>query len=106
MCKAEEEPVVKCESGSLRLNTPRSCRALARMYLGTEYICLTPLDLRYLARIFHVLQQYLRDFILALLDLLSYVTTALTSIVYKEPMLNASKHIDYHHLCEELVTFV
>jgi len=106
MCKGEEEPVIKCESGSFRLNTPRRRRGLARMYGGNEYICLTPLDLHYLARMFHVVQQQLRDYTLALPELLSYVRMALTSVLYVEPMPNASKHIDYHHLYEELVTFV
>jgi len=60
----------------------------------------------YLARLFHVIQQQLRDYILALPDVLSYVTTSLTSVSYIEPMPNASKHIDYPRLYEELVTFV
>jgi len=106
MRKGEEEPVVNSESGRFRLNTSRSYRGLARMYLGNEYICLTPLDQHNLARMFHVVQQHLRDYILALPDMLSYVTMALSSVVYVEPMPNASKHIDYHHLYEELVTFV
>jgi len=63
------------------------------MYLGTEYICLMPLDLHNLARMFHVVEQKLRDYILSLAGLLSYVTTALTSVVYVEQMPNASKHI-------------
>jgi len=79
---------------------------LARMYLGSEYICLMSLDLHYLARMFHVVQQQLRDYILALPNLLSYVTMSLTLVVYVEPMPNASTHTDYPHLYEELVTFV
>jgi len=64
---------------------------------------LTPLDLHYLARIFLVVQQKLRDYILAFPELLSYVTM---TIVYVESMTNASKHIDYHHMYEEILTFV
>jgi len=52
MCKGEEAPVNKCESGVFRLNTPKTHRGLARVYLGTEYICLASLDLYYLARNF------------------------------------------------------
>ena len=38
MCKGEEAPVIKCESGSFRLITPRSPRGLTPMYLGTDYM--------------------------------------------------------------------
>jgi len=106
ICKGDGEPVIRCESGSFRLNTPRSRRGLAIMYLGTEYIRLTPLDLHYLARIFHVMQQQLSDYKLALPDLLSYVAMSLTSVVYVQQMHYASKHIEYPHLYEEHVTLV
>ena len=36
------KPVIKCESGNFRLGMPRGCRELSRLYLGTEYIGLTP----------------------------------------------------------------
>jgi len=48
----------------------------------------------------------LRDYVLALPDILSYVTMSLSSVMYVEPMPNASAHINYHHLYEELVSFV
>jgi len=77
------------------------------MYLSTQYICLTPLGVHYLARVFHVVQQQLRDYTRALPELLSYVTMALTSVVYVEPLPNASKHIDYPRLYEEeLIAFM
>ena len=38
--------------------------------------------------------------------LLSYVTMCLTKVVYVELMSNASAHINYTHLYEELVSFV
>ena len=60
----------------------------------------------YLVRVFHILQQKLRDNIIALPDVLSYVTSSLTSTTYVEPHANASTNIDYPHLYEELVTFV
>jgi len=102
----EEKPDIKCESGSFRLSNPRNRCGLTRLYLATEYICLTPLDLHYLARVFNIVHQQLRDYVLALPDLLSYVTMPLTSVVYVEPMPNASTHINYPHLYEELVSFV
>ena len=71
------------------------------MYLGIDYICLASLDLHNRARIFHVVQQQLRDYILAMPELLSYLTMSLTSVVYVEPMSNTSTH-----LYEELVTFL
>jgi len=67
---------------------------------------LTSLDPHYLARMFNIVLQQLRDYVLALPDLLSYVTTSLTSMVYVEPMPNASAHINYPHIYEELVSFV
>jgi len=42
----------------------------------------------------------------ALPDVLSYMTSSLTSVSYIQPAPNASKIIDYLHLYEELVTFV
>lgn len=42
---------------------------------------------------FNVVQQQLRDYILAMTDVL-YVTSALTSVTYVEPALKANKHID------------
>jgi len=76
------------------------------MYLGTDYICLTSQELHYLARMFHIVQQQLCDYILVVPDLLPYVTMSLTSVVYVESMPNASTHIDCPHMYEELVTFV
>ena len=55
---------------------------------------------------FNIVHQQLRDYVLALLVLLSYVTMSLTSIVYVEPMPNASTHINYPHLYEERASFV
>jgi len=97
--------VIKCESGSFRLSTPKSRRGLIRVYLGTEYICLTSLDLHCHARKFNIIHQNLLDYILTLPDFLSYVTMFLTSVVYVEPMPNASTYINYPHLYEELVSF-
>jgi len=55
---------------------------------------------------FNIVHQQLRDYVLALPDLLSYVTMSLTSVVYVEPMPNASAYKNYPHLYEELVSFV
>jgi len=46
--------VIKFESGNFWLITVKRRRGLSRMYLGTELICLTPLDLHYLARKFNI----------------------------------------------------
>jgi len=60
----------------------------------------------YHARIFNLMQQQLRDYIVAMRDVLSYVTTALTSVAFVETAPNASKRIDYPHLYEQPITFV
>ena len=90
-----------CMSGSFRLS-PLKNHGSARLYFGTQYISLTILDLQYLARVFHIV----RDYTTALPDLLSYVTSSVTSVTYVEPVPNATDHIEYHHLFEELVTAI
>jgi hypothetical protein len=55
---------------------------------------------------FSVVQQQLRDYILALQDVLPYVTVSLTSATYVEPAPDASKNINFPHMYEELITFV
>jgi len=109
MCKEGKEvepPVIKCESGKFRLGMPKRRRGLTRLYVGSEYICLTSLVLHYLARMFNIVHQKMRDYLLSLPDILSYITMSLTSVVYVEPMPNARQHINYLHLYEELVSFV
>ena len=92
-------------SGAFRLSPPKKFGS-SRLYFGTKYISLTILDLQYLARMFHIVQQQLSDYTNALLDVLSYVTLSVTSVTYVEPVSYASDHIDYRHLFEELVTTV
>jgi len=55
---------------------------------------------------FNIVHQQMRYYVLALPDLLLYVAMSLTSVVYVEPMPNASAHINYPNLYEELVSFV
>ena len=97
--------VFKCESGNFRLHTPRM-HGPARLFVGTEYIGLTQPDMDYVVRVFPIMQQQLRDYIIAMPDVLSYVTSSLASSIYYEPLPHASTFIDYHRLYEELVTFV
>jgi hypothetical protein len=94
--------------GNFRLTRNRggSGGGAARLYLDTQYISLTSEDLRYLARMFHILHKQLRDYIAAMPDVLSYVTASLTSTSYTEPAPNASPHINYPHLYKELISFV
>jgi hypothetical protein len=97
-----------CESGSVSGGNFRLTRnrcGAAKLYLNTQYRSLTSQDLRNLARMFHIVQKQLRDYIIAMPDVLSYVTT-LTSTSYTEPAPNASQHINYPHVYEELVSFV
>jgi len=54
---------------------------------------------------FSIVQQ-LRDYIVALQDVLPYVTATLTSVIYVEPAPEASKNINFSHLHVELISFV
>jgi len=92
-----------CREGDFRLNTTGSYR-IARLSLGKQYIGLRLGDLLYLSRMFHVLQNQLKVYTLSLSDVLTYVTVALTSVNYVEPATNASKHIVYSQLFDELKT--
>ena len=57
MCKVGQEGIpIKCENGNFRLGMLKSRRGLTRLYLGTKYICLTPLNLHYVARMFNIVQ--------------------------------------------------
>jgi len=78
----------------------------ARQFVGTEYISLTQSDLDYLVRVLHIIQQQLRDYIIALPEVFSYVTSSLISVSYIGPVPNASENIDYPHLYEEIITYV
>ena len=73
MCREGEKSVIQRESYKFRLCTPKNRLALTRLYLGTEYIGLTPLDLHYLSRLFNIMDQQLGDYVFALPELLSYV---------------------------------
>ena len=54
---------------------------------------------------FNIVQQQLRDYIVALQDVLPFVTTTLTSVTYVEPAPEVSKNY-FSHLYEELISFV
>jgi hypothetical protein len=94
-----------CKSGVFRLDVTRSHR-MARLYVDSQYISLTLLDIDYLSRMYNVVQQQLGDYIVAMPDVLPYVMSALTSVTYVEPAPNASTNINFPHLYEELTTFV
>jgi hypothetical protein len=81
-------------------------RCRARLYFDSQYISLTLQAIDYLSRIFSVVQQQLRDYIVTLQDVLLYVTETLISVTYVEPAPDASKNINFPHLYEELITFV
>ena len=95
----------RCESGGFRLDVTRS-RQTARLYVDSQLISLTLQDIEYLIRMFNILQQQLRDSIVALQDVLPFVTNTLTSVTYVEPSPDASKNVDFPHLYEELISFV
>jgi hypothetical protein len=88
--------------GEFRLNTADS---VARMTLNKKYISLKLGQLQHLSRMFHVVQKQLDAYTNAMPDVLSYVTAALSSTAYIEPAPNATKHIVYPQLYEELRQF-
>jgi len=94
-----------CKEGYFSLNTTGSYR-IARLYLGKQYIGLRLGDLQYLSRMFHVLQNQLKVYTLSLPNILAYVTIALTSVNYVQPAPNASKHIVYSQMFDELKTIL
>jgi hypothetical protein len=56
--------------------------------------------------LFNIVQQQLRDYIVALQDVLPFVTNTLTSVTYVEPSPEDSKNFDFPHLYEALISFV
>jgi len=95
----------RCESGPFRLDVTRSGRT-ARLYVDSQFIHLTLQDIEYLSRMFNIVQQQLRDYIVALQDVLPFVSNTLTSVTYVDPSTDASKIVDFPNLYEELVSFV
>jgi hypothetical protein len=79
---------------------------MARLYVDPHLISLTLHDIEYLSRMFSIVQQQLRDYIVALQDVFPYVTATLTSVTYAEPAPDASKKINFRHLHEDLISFV
>jgi hypothetical protein len=95
----------RCESGAFRPDLTRS-RRTARLYVESQFISLTLQDIDYISHMFIVVQQQLRDYIVALQNVLPYVTATLTLVNYVDPPPDADKNINYPHLYEELFHFV
>ena len=55
---------------------------------------------------FHVIQNQLNAYTLSVPDVVAYTTTAYNSVNFTEPPPNASKHILYPQLFEELKTIL
>ena len=100
MCGGEDYGHSDCD---FRLNITGSWR-VARMTVDKQYISLKLVELQHLSRMFYVVQNQLDAYTNAMPDVLSYVTAALSSTAYIEPAPNASKHIVYPQLYEELKT--
>ena len=62
-----------CKKGNFRMNTTGSYR-IARLCIDKQYISLRLVDLLYLSRMFHVVQNQLSVYTLSLLDVLAYLT--------------------------------
>jgi len=74
--------------------------------VDSQFISLTLQDIEYLSRMFNIVQQQLRDYIVSLQDVLPFITTTLTSVTYVEPAPDASKNMNFPYLYEELISFV
>ena len=75
MCVVGDRFIINCESGNFRLHTPRgTCRPDCL----SVCISLAQPHMDYLVRVFHIIQQQLREYIIAMPDVLSYVTSSLT----------------------------
>jgi hypothetical protein len=72
ICIGGTGAAVSCVSGAFRLSPPKKYGS-ARLYFGTQYISLSIRDLQYLCRMFQIVQHF-PNYILALPDVLSYVT--------------------------------
>jgi hypothetical protein len=103
MCSGKDDGR-RCESDAFWLVVTRS-RRTARLYVNSHFISVTLEALEYLSRMFGIVQ-HLRDYIVALQDVLPYVTATLTSVNYMEPATEASKNIYYSRLYEEIIHFV
>jgi len=94
----------RCESGAFRLHLTPS-RRTARLYVDSQFICQTLRNIEYLSRMFSIVQQQARDYIVFILeDVFPYVTDTLTSVTYVEPPPDASKNIEFQHLYEVLIS--
>ena len=83
-----------CEIVSFRLDLTCS-RRTARLYVDSQYISLTRQEIDYLSRLFSVVQQQLRDYIVALQDVLPCVNATLTSMTYVDSLPDDIKKINF-----------
>ena len=65
-------------------------RCAARLYVDSHYISLNLQVIDYLSGTISVVQQQLRDYIVALQDVLPYVTATLASVTYVDPVPDAN----------------
>jgi hypothetical protein len=106
MCESrfnhESTTIKDCD---VRLSTTGNIN-VASLYLGTRYISLKLEELRYLRDMFYIIHNQQILYMLALPDVLTYATVAQNSSTYIEPHENASQHIFYPQLFEELMTIL
>jgi hypothetical protein len=89
------------EDGVFRLTTLGSYKT-AILYLDKQYINYKMHELQVLSNMFHVIQNQLTIYTLAIPDVMAYSITALTSVDYVEPTPEVSQRIFYKVLYEEL----
>jgi hypothetical protein len=91
--------------GDLKLTKTGSIK-VARLYFGTRYISLKLEELGYLQDMFYIIHNQQLLYMCALRDVLTYVISAQSSTTYIEPHPNASMHVLYPQLFEEIKTML
>jgi len=77
------------------MNTTGSYR-IARVYLGKQYLSFTYEELRNLAYIMYMIQNQMKFYTTAIIDVIVYIDTAHDSVTFVEPPSTANKSINYY----------
>jgi hypothetical protein len=93
------------KNGSFKVTTIVGSRA-AKLTLDNQHLTLRLQDLQYLLGMFHVVQSQLNTYLLALPDILSYITEAWHSSAYVEPTSSFTGVINFPQLYEELTNVI
>jgi hypothetical protein len=87
----------KIKDVDFTIRTTNSYR-VARLTVAKQSVNLKLSELRYLLNMFHIVQNQLNDYIIALPDVMQYITIAITSDVYVEPTAKHPTLVNYRQL--------